>query len=106
VICRLWNGWTTEANADAYERLLITEIAPGIVAKGISGFQRMQVLRDITSNGEVCFTTLMWFDSLESIRAFAGDDHAVAVVPPEARALLRRFDARSRHTEVLSILPD
>jgi heme-degrading monooxygenase HmoA len=106
VICRIWNGWTTEANADDYERLLITEIAPAIVVKGISGFQRMHVLRDIASDGEVCFTTLMWFDSLKSIYAFAGDDYAVAVVPPQARALLLRFDARSRHTEVLSILPD
>lgn len=105
MICRIWNGWTTAANADPYERLLLTEIAPGIVAKGIAGFQRMQVLRDITSDGEVCFTTLMWFDSLESIHAFAGDDHEVAVVPPRARALLLRFDTRSRHSDVLASLP-
>ena len=106
MICRIWNGWTTAANADAYERLLLTEIAPGIVAKGIPGFQRMQVLRDIAADGEVCFTTLMWFDSIDAIREFAGEDHAVAVVPPKARALLLRFDARSRHARVLAELTD
>jgi hypothetical protein len=42
----------------------------------------------------------MWFDSLDAVRAFAGEDHEVAVVPPKARALLSRFDARSQHYEV------
>jgi hypothetical protein len=39
----------------------------------------------------------MWFDELDSVRAFAGADHEVAVAPPAARALLQRFDARSAH---------
>ena len=42
----------------------------------------------------------MWFDSLESVEAFAGADYETAVVPPKARAVLKRFDARSRHYEV------
>jgi hypothetical protein len=36
------------------------------------------------------------------VRAFAGEDYELAVVPPEARALLTRFDERSRHYEVLA----
>jgi hypothetical protein len=46
------------------------------------------------------FITIMWFDSIEAVRAFAGEDYEVAVVPPEARALLARFDGRSQHYEV------
>ena len=42
----------------------------------------------------------MRFDSLEAVRAFAGEDYEVAVVPPRARALLLRFDARSAHYQV------
>ena len=42
----------------------------------------------------------MWFDSLDAVQAFAGQDYEVAVVPPAARALLLRFDARSAHYEV------
>lgn len=46
------------------------------------------------------FVTLMWFDSLDAVRAFAGPDYEVAVVPPKARALLERFDERSAHYDV------
>jgi hypothetical protein len=42
----------------------------------------------------------MWFASLEAVRAFAGEDYEIAVVPPKARALLSRFDAHSQHYEV------
>jgi hypothetical protein len=46
------------------------------------------------------FVTIMWFDSLEAVRDFAGEDYEVAVVPAKARALLLRFDARSQHYQV------
>lgn len=46
------------------------------------------------------FVTLMWFESIESVRAFAGEQYEVAVVPPAARALLLRFDERSAHYDV------
>ncbi|MGA7083900.1 MAG: hypothetical protein WB005_12100 [Pseudolabrys sp.] len=39
----------------------------------------------------------MWLDSLESVKAFAGADY---VVPPKARAVLKRFEGRSRHYDV------
>jgi hypothetical protein len=42
----------------------------------------------------------MWFDSLDAVRAFAGEDYEVAVVPSKARAVLLRFDERSQHYEV------
>ncbi len=37
MISRIWHGWTTPANADAYENLLRTEIFPGILARKIAG---------------------------------------------------------------------
>jgi hypothetical protein len=43
----------------------------------------------------------MWFDSLEAVRAFAGEDYEAAVVPPKARQLLSHFDTRSAHYEVI-----
>jgi hypothetical protein len=46
------------------------------------------------------FITVMWFDSLEAVRAFAGEDYEVAVVPSKARAVLSHFDGRSQHYEV------
>ena len=34
---------------------------------------------------EVEFQTLMWFDSLDAIKAFMGEDYAVSHVPPRRR---------------------
>jgi hypothetical protein len=50
---------------------------------------------------EVEFVTLMWFDDVDSIRAFVGGDYEVSHVPPAARAVLARHDERSAHYEVL-----
>ena len=46
---------------------------------------------------EVTFVTVMWFDSIDTVRDFAGEDCEAAVVPPTARALLSKLDSRSRH---------
>ena len=46
------------------------------------------------------FVTILWFESLDSVRIFMGDDYETAHVPPQARAVLSRFDERSRHYEV------
>lgn len=99
MIARIWYGWTTPANADAYEALLREEIFVGIGNRAIKGYRGIDLLR-LDGDHEVEFVTVMRFDSLDSVRAFAGDDYEVAVVPPKARALLARFDARSRHYEV------
>ena len=46
------------------------------------------------------FVTVMWFESLAAVRTFAGEDYEVAVVPPKAKTLLSRFDARSPYYEI------
>jgi heme-degrading monooxygenase HmoA len=101
VIARIWHGWTTPENADAYESHLRTEVLPGI--HRIDGYAGAYLLR--TGGPEVEFVTVTLWESLDAIRAFAGDDYERAVVPPEARALLARFDERSRHYEVRAAPP-
>lgn len=85
-------------NADSYEALLRSEVFPGI--HRIEGFHGAYLLRR-GAGDEVEFVTLTLFDSLDAVRAFAGEDYELAVVPPAARALLSRFDQRSVHYEVL-----
>lgn len=99
MISRIWHGWTAPQNADAYEALLKSEIFAGIQARQIAGYRGIDLLRR-EAGDEVEFITIMWFDSLEDVRVFAGDDYEAAVVPQKARALLARFDARSQHYEV------
>lgn len=98
-VSRIWHGWTKPADADAYETLLRTEIFHAIAARDIGGYRGIELLRR-PAGDEVEFVTIMSFDSLDAVRAFAGADYEVAVVPPAARALLTRFDARSAHYEV------
>ena len=45
MICRIWHGWTTHANADAYERLLREEVFVGIEGRQIAGFHGIELLR-------------------------------------------------------------
>ena len=99
MITRLWHGWTTPENADLYESLLKEEIFVGIQNRSIAGYHGIHLLRRELGD-EVEFITLMWFDSLDAIRTFAGEDYEAAVVPPKARQLLKRFDARSQHYAV------
>lgn len=99
MISRIWHGWTVPVNADAYEALLKDEIFVGIADRQIPGYRGIQLLRRDVA-GEVEFITIMWFDSLDAVRTFAGDDYERSVVPPEARRVLARFDERSQHYEV------
>ena len=99
MISRIWHGWTTPANADSYERLLKSEIFTGFNNRHIAGYRGIHLLRR-NHGEEVEFVTIMWFDSIDAVRAFAGEDYEAAVVLPKARALLSRFDARSQHYEV------
>ena len=99
MINRIWHGWTTQRNADAYEKLLKEEIFIGIQSRHIQGFKTIQLMRRYTGE-EVEFVTIMLFDSLDAVREFAGEDYEVAVVPPKARELLSHFDERSQHYDV------
>jgi heme-degrading monooxygenase HmoA len=100
MICRVWRGWTTKDNADAYERIVLGEVIPGIEARRIPGFRSIDVVRRERDH-DVEFMTLMWFDTLDSVSDFMGEDHEVAHVPPQARAVLTDFDERSAHYDVL-----
>ncbi len=102
MVTRLWQGWTTREHADAYEQRLRIEILSGI--RRIPGSRGTYVRRrDV--NQRVEFVTPTRFESMDAVRAFAGEDHEAAVVPPKAGALLARFDQRSKHYETV-VQPD
>lgn len=99
MISRIWHGWTTHANADTYEALLKEEIFVGIENRNIRGFHGIQLLRRELSD-ETEFITIMTFDSLDSVKEFAGQDYEQAVVPEKAIAVLSHFDGRAQHYEI------
>jgi len=100
MIGRIWHGYTIHDNADIYQEILTTEVIPGIADMKIEGFRSIQVFRRKLDD-EVEFITIMWFDSLECIKAFTGEDYETAHVPPQARAVLSRFEDRSQHYEII-----
>ena len=74
----------------------------------IAGFRHIDLLRrDVGrgAEGEVEFTTLMWFDNLDAVRTFVGDDFTISHVPPLARTVLSRFDDRAAHYDVVERRP-
>jgi heme-degrading monooxygenase HmoA len=100
VICRQWRGWAAKDNADAYERIVRGQVIPGIQERRIPGFRSIDLLRR-ERDDDVEFMTLMWFDTVDAVKAFMGEDYEAAHVPTEARAVLASFDERSAHFEVL-----
>ncbi|TFH04468.1 MAG: antibiotic biosynthesis monooxygenase [Candidatus Thorarchaeota archaeon] len=99
MICRFWRGWTTFDNADIYENMLKEEIFKSIEDKNLAGYDKIQLFRH-ESKDEVEFMTVMYFNTLDGIRQFAGEDYTLAVVPQKARDVLSRFDERVRIFEV------
>ena len=100
MITRIWRGWTTPENADAYQRIVSEEVLPGIAARNLDGYHGAYLLRRHLDD-EVEFATILLFETLDQVRAFAGEDYEVAYVPPRARAVLARFDERSAHYDTL-----
>ena len=100
MIGRIWHGWTTPQNAEKYEGLLKEEIFSTIAEKKVPGYKGIQLFRRPLEGEEVEFVTIMWFDSWDAVKRFAGDDYERAYVPAAAREVLARFDEHSQHYEI------
>ncbi|HYM77791.1 MAG TPA: antibiotic biosynthesis monooxygenase [Candidatus Dormibacteraeota bacterium] len=97
MLARVWHGYTKPDHADAYEAMLKPELLPGI--SKAKGYQGSYLLRK-NAGAEVEFITIILWDSLESIRAVAGEDYETAIIPEERRQHLSRWDAKSAHYEI------
>jgi len=100
MICRIWHGWTAAGNADAYDDYLKGELFPRLgrelTQHGYLGFQVLRLVKD----SEVEFVTLVWFESLQAVRSFAGEHYEKPVISAKAQALLSRYAERVEHYEV------
>jgi heme-degrading monooxygenase HmoA len=97
MIARVWHGATKPEDADAYEAMLKPELLPGIGK--VKGYRSSYLLRRQRGD-EVEFITVMLWDSLDSIRAYAGEDYEASVIPEERRKYLSHHDAKAAHYEV------
>jgi len=100
MIVRIWHGYTTKENAEKYENLLKEEVFVGIEQKNVKGYKGICLLRRELED-ETEFTTIMQFENIEDVKQFAGEDYETAYVPAKARLILKRFDSKSVHSQII-----
>ena len=97
MIVRIWRGNALLQNAAAYDRHVTGRVFPAL--KDIPGHRGAYLLRRETE-GWVEFLAVTVWDSMDSVRRFAGANPDVAVVEPDAHAVLAEYDDFVRHYEV------
>jgi heme-degrading monooxygenase HmoA len=98
MIERHWNGIAKFQEADNYIKHLLTKTFPHV--SGMAGFIKASILKRPVDKGVEFLVVTVW-NSIESIKAFAGEQVEVANVPMEAREMMVEFDPTARHYEVV-----
>jgi heme-degrading monooxygenase HmoA len=94
LIARTWRGWTSAANAEQYAAYVART---GIEAyRSTVGNLGAYSLHRI-SGDRAEFLVLSFWESLEALRAYAGDDYERAVFYPEDDAFLVDRDLKAHH---------
>lgn len=100
MIVRTWSATADSTGAGNYSRYFAGTLLPQL--DQLPGFAGAYLLsRDIGEDGTVELTTHTFWESLEAIRDFAGDDITLSIVEPEAQAMLRNFDRTAAHRGVV-----
>jgi heme-degrading monooxygenase HmoA len=97
MVARTWRGWTRTEDADDY--------AGYIAETGLRSYRQTPGNRGAwimrrDEGGRTEFVTLSFWDSLDAIRAFAGDDLERAVYYPEDDRFLVDREDRVKHWEL------
>jgi heme-degrading monooxygenase HmoA len=97
MVARIWRGWTRRKDADAYVAYIEeTGLSEYRATPGNRGAWMLR--RDDGERTE--FVTLSFWDSLEAIRGFAGDDVERAVFYPEDDKFLVEREETVTHWDV------
>jgi len=101
---RTWSARAGAEGAGNYRRYFTSTLLPEL--RKLPGFQGAYLLRrDLDGNGTVELTAHTFWESPAAIRAFAGDDITVAIIEPQARAMLLDFDCTATHRSVAAHAP-
>ena len=100
MIARIWHGVTSAARADAYVEFLKRTGVPDY--KATDGNQGVYMLRRIEGD-RVHFLMVTFWDAVESIQIFAGEDYEKARYYPEDTGFLLELEPNVAHYEVIDI---
>ncbi len=95
-IIRTWKGWTTIENATVYEDMLINEVFPTVKKNGVDGLEKVSISTKKV-NDEMEFFLVLQFDSLKSVKKFAGENYEMAYIPDNAKRVLKRYNKKAEH---------
>lgn len=105
MIVRTWHARARAENVGAYIRHFDELLKPAL--SRLAGFVAASILQSTADDtGIVHIIVMTRWQSLEAIRAFAGDDLAVAVIEPAAAAVLESYDRHVEHFTVAYEISD
>jgi heme-degrading monooxygenase HmoA len=94
MIVRIWTAEALDENAEDYRRHFYDILLPRL--RAIDGFLGTEVLERV-AHKRIEFVIITRWDNFDAIRAFAGHHEERAVVEPDVRAALERFDETVKH---------
>ena len=98
---RTWSATASSAGAGEYSRYFAGTLLPQL--RELPGFAGAYLLRrDLDRDGTAELTAHTFWNSRDAIRAFAGNDITIAIVEPEAQAMLLDFDRTATHRTVVA----
>jgi len=99
MIARIWHGKTSITDYESYTDFMRSEAIPDY--KKTKGFVKLTFLRNLEKN-EGHFTLITFWESLEVIKNFAGEDLEKAKYYDEDKNYLLEFEDKVKHYEVFA----
>ncbi len=99
MIARIWHGRTTIEDYDAYAQFMKDKAIPDY--RKTNGFVKLSFLRNIRENAGH-FTLITFWENLEVIKNFTGEDFEKAKYYPEDKNYLLEFEEKVTHYEVFA----
>jgi heme-degrading monooxygenase HmoA len=98
MIARTWRCVATSENVPHYVEHFERNVFPEL--RALRGFSEAFILRKFIGD-DIELTVITLWESMDAIRSFAGENAEMAVVAPEAEAVLNSFDPTVTHYDVV-----
>jgi hypothetical protein len=95
-IARLWSARVVKGKAVEYEDFITREVFDRLVGRG-RGYPTAAQYLTRDERGEIEVTIILWFESMQDVRTFAGEDFENAVVDENDLRLLASYDLKVKH---------
>jgi heme-degrading monooxygenase HmoA len=99
MIARIWHGKTKSSDFETYTEFLKNTAISDY--EKTAGFVKLSFLRNIKNN-EAHFTLITYWENLETIKNFAGENFEKAKYYPEDQEFLLEFEEKVEHFEVFA----